>query len=135
MIKMMEKIDVKTTSRNQMIDITAQVQELVKKSGLKNGLCFLFVPHTTAGITINEDADPSVKKDILNKLSQFVPESAEYLHTEGNADAHIKSTLVGCSQTVFIEKSELVLGTWQGIMFCEFDGPRNRKVIVKVIEA
>ena len=129
----MEQVSVRSKDRIELIDITSEIRNIVKKTGVKEGVCYLYVPHTTAGITINENADPSVAKDIKNQLSKLIPFGEFYAHTEGNADAHIKSTLVGCSETVFISNGNLLLGTWQGIFFCEFDGPRNRKVYVKVI--
>lgn len=130
---MVYEFSVKTTSRIQFKDITGEVQKIVSNSGKKDGVCFVFVPHTTAGITINENADPSVREDIIRKLCDIIPCNDNYEHSEGNSDAHIKASLVGFSQTVFIEHSRLVLGTWQGIYFCEFDGPRARKVQVKII--
>ena len=123
-------IPLATTGPNDIIDITGQVQEAVKKSGLKDGVCHLFVPHTTAGITINEGADPSVKRDILTSLNRLVPFEGDYQHAEGNSAAHIKTTMVGTSAVCFIEDSQLVLGTWQAIFFCEFDGPRTRRVYI-----
>lgn len=129
----MEKISVKTTQRVGLIDITDKVQLVVSKSSLKDGVCYIFVPHTTAGLTINEDADPSVRKDINSSLNKLIPHRAGYAHTEGNADAHIKSSLFGSSLTVFIEGGSLALGTWQGIYFCEGDGPRQRQVWIKLI--
>ena len=129
----METISVKTTERTTLIDITKQVQQVVTKNGWKNGLVHLYVPHTTAAITINENADPSVPDDIVNKLNQLVPHSGSYRHTEGNADAHIKSSLVGVTQMVAVANGRLVLGTWQGIFFCEFDGPRTRNVQLSFI--
>ncbi len=117
-----------------MLDITTQVRGIVKKEKVRNGLLVVYVPHTTAGITINENADPSVARDIENMLTKLIPPGKGYLHLEGNADSHIKSTIVGSSINVIIEDGELILGTWQGIFFCEFDGPRNRKVYVKIIE-
>jgi secondary thiamine-phosphate synthase enzyme len=115
-----------------MIDVTAQVRAVVKKSGVKSGLCVLFVPHTTAGVTINENADPSVRNDIQKELNKLIPFDDDYDHGEGNSDAHVKSSLVSCQTSVIVEKGELALGTWQGIYFCEFDGPRSRKLYVKV---
>lgn len=126
-------LNIKTTSRTEFVDITAKVQEAIDTTGLIDGLCLLYVPHTTAAITINESADPSVKTDILMFLNEVVPWGAEYRHSEGNSPAHIKSTLVGASELIAVEKRRLVLGTWQGIFFCEFDGPRTRRVQVKVI--
>jgi secondary thiamine-phosphate synthase enzyme len=126
-------LNIKTTSRTEFVDITAKVQEAIDATGLIDGLCLLYVPHTTAAITVNESADPSVKTDILMVLNEVVPWEAEYRHSEGNSPAHIKSTLVGASELIVVEKGRLVLGTWQGIFFCEFDGPRTRRVQVKVI--
>ncbi len=130
---MLKQIPIKSTKRNELIDITNAVEKIIKESKVKEGICIVYAPHTTAAVTINENADPSVKADILGKLSELVPENAGYSHTEGNADAHIKSSLVGCSEIILIKNNELVLGTWQGIMFAEFDGPRNRRVFVKII--
>jgi len=127
-----ESIYINTPAREAMIDITREVKEEVKKSGIKEGICVVFVPHTTAGITINENADPTVKEDILSALDKIIPHIS-FKHLEGNSDAHIKASLVGSSVTVLIENNEPVLGTWQGIYFCEFDGPRKRKVYVKII--
>ncbi len=131
----MEKLSIKTTKRIELIDITAQLREVVTRSGVKDGLCCVFCPHTTAGLTINENADPSVKRDILKALNKIVPEGADYIHSEGNADSHIKSSLLGASLTIFIENGELVFGTWQGMYFCEGDGPRNREVWVKLVDS
>ena len=130
---MKQTISVNSRSRTELIDITGQVQEAVKKSGLKDGVCHLFVPHTTAGITINEGADPSVKRDILTSLNRLVPFDGDYQHAEGNSAAHIKTTMVGTSAVCLIEDSQLVLGTWQSIFFCEFDGPRTRRVYIATI--
>jgi secondary thiamine-phosphate synthase enzyme len=127
-------INVKSRARNEFIDITDKIQEAVKEEGITNGICYLYVPHTTAGITINEGADTSVQRDIQVALSKLVPFEADYAHREGNADAHIKSTLVGISKIVFIEDGKLLLGTWQAIYFCEFDGPRHRRVAIKIIK-
>ena len=115
-----------------MVDITASVQKEVSKSGMKEGLCVIYVPHTTAGVTINEGADPAVVQDILTKLNDIVPRNAGYRHREGNADSHIKASLMGSSVTVLIEDGRIVLGTWQKIFFCEFDGPRSRQVYLKI---
>ena len=127
-------LTVKTKSRTGLIDITSDVQNTVRSSDMADGLCLLYVPHTTAAITINESADPSVKDDILMILNEIVPWEAKYRHLEGNSPAHVKSTLVGASELVAIENGRLVLGTWQGIFFCEFDGPRNRKLHVKIMK-
>ncbi len=126
-------LTVKTASKTQLIDITANIQEAVAAAGVGNGLCMVYVPHTTAAVTINESADPSVRSDILMILNQMVPWKADYRHLEGNSPAHVKSTLVGASELVGVEGGELVLGTWQGIFFCEFDGPRTRKVDVRFL--
>ena len=125
-------LSVKTSAKTQLMDITSKIAQLVKESGVTEGRCMLYVPHTTAAVTINESADPSVKDDILMVLNQIVPWDAHYKHMEGNSPAHVKSTLVGASEMVAIENASLVLGTWQGIFFCEFDGPRTRKVHVRV---
>jgi secondary thiamine-phosphate synthase enzyme len=114
------------------MDITSLVRDIVDKSKIENGVCHIFVPHTTAGITINENADPSVRQDILMELDKLVPWQANYTHVEGNAAAHIKASLIGSSETIPIENGELVLGTWQGVFFAEFDGPRRREVWVKI---
>jgi secondary thiamine-phosphate synthase enzyme len=129
----MDTLSVNTASRCQMIDVTAQVRAAVKKSGVKSGVCIVFVPHTTAAVTINENADRDVVRDVLAGLERIAPASGDYAHAEGNSDAHIKSSLVGCQTSVLVEKGELALGTWQGIYFCEFDGPRSRKMYVKVV--
>ncbi|MGB9616256.1 MAG: secondary thiamine-phosphate synthase enzyme YjbQ [Desulfomonilaceae bacterium] len=129
----MESIQIKTHARQQFVDITGLVADAARRSGIKEGLATVFVPHTTAGITINEAADPSVATDIQQKLAQLVPHSAQYQHTEGNSDAHIKAALVGSSVHLIISKGSLMLGTWQGIFFCEFDGPRTRKAFIQVL--
>lgn len=129
----MEKISLRTNNRAELIDITEKVQAIVTKSKVKSGICFLFCPHTTAGLTINENADPSVRRDITDALKQLVPSDAGYSHSEGNADSHIKSSLFGSSLSVFVEDSSLAFGTWQGIYFCESDGPRQRQIWVKVV--
>lgn len=116
--------------REEFIEITQNILDLLKKTKIKNGFCKIFIPHTTAGITINENADKDVQRDIINMLKSIIPKQ-QYLHIEGNSDAHLKSTLVGCHADVLIQDSKLVLGTWQGIYFLEFDGPRNRKIIVQ----
>jgi secondary thiamine-phosphate synthase enzyme len=128
----MIQFDVKTHAQDELVDITPSVLNIVKDSQVKNGVCFIYVPHTTAGITINENADPSVKSDLLMALREIVPDSLPYRHMEGNSPGHVKSTLVGCSASILINDGTLVLGTWQGIFFCEFDGPRSRKVLVKI---
>ncbi|MCX8011980.1 MAG: secondary thiamine-phosphate synthase enzyme YjbQ [Desulfobacterota bacterium] len=129
----MESINVTSKRRIEFIEITSQVRDTVKNSGIKEGICYIYVPHTTAAITINENADPSVMKDIELYLSKLVPSAGQYTHIEGNSDAHIKSSLIGCYQIVLVSNGDLLLGTWQGIFFCEFDGPRRRKVLIKVI--
>jgi secondary thiamine-phosphate synthase enzyme len=128
-------LSVKTRAATEFIDITSQINKVIKKSDIGQGLCMLYVPHTTAAITINESADPSVKSDILMVLNQIVPWQANYKHLEGNSPAHVKSTLVGPSEFIAIEGGSLVLGTWQGVFFCEFDGPRDRKVHVRLMGA
>ncbi|MBI9086908.1 MAG: YjbQ family protein [Desulfobacterales bacterium] len=125
------ELTVKTFAQTELIDITATVQAAVSKEGLQDGLCMVFIPHTTAAVTINEAADPGVAADLLMVLNQMVPWEAPYRHAEGNSPAHVKATLVGTSELIPVSGSRLVLGTWQGIFFCEFDGPRTRKVIVK----
>ena len=128
-----EDFRVSTKSRNQMIDITSQVSSLVGQSGVTEGDVIVYCPHTTAAITINENADPSVPHDMLLTLEELMPQHRSgYRHSEGNSDSHCKSSLVGCSEQILIKDKSLVLGTWQGIFFCEFDGPRNRKVIVQI---
>jgi len=130
---LIHKIDIKTNAQVEFQEITAGVADIVRVSGVRNGICYVFVPHTTAGVMVNEHADPSVAGDIAAQLDKIVPEHGNYRHLEGNSPAHIKATIVGDSETLFIEDGKLVLGTWQGIFFCEFDGPRNRHVLVKII--
>ncbi len=127
------EIKVNTSRRQEFIDITENVRKIVRQSGIESGIALVFVPHTTAGITINEHADPSVKADIQNRLSELVPDDAHYQHLEGNADAHIKSVIVGSSISIIVENGEPLLGTWQGIFLAEFDGPRTRKILVKIV--
>jgi secondary thiamine-phosphate synthase enzyme len=129
----MQKISVRTSKRTELIDITGQIQNIVTKSNIKEGVCLVFCPHTTAGLTINENADPSVKSDIIKTLSRLIPEHADYAHAEGNSDSHVKSSLLGPSLSVLVEDGQLALGTWQGIFLCEADGPRSREVWVRVI--
>ena len=131
---MAKEISVKTSSRVELIDITHLVEKNVSESKIKSGLCTVYVPHTTAAVTINENADPSVRSDIIKELNKIVPFDDNYSHLEGNAAAHIKASMIGPSENILIDGGSLVLGTWQGIYFCEFDGPRNRKVIIKMIE-
>jgi secondary thiamine-phosphate synthase enzyme len=126
----MKQFAMRTNARAEMIDITDRIRILLKESGIKSGVCHVFVPHTTAAVTINENADPDVRRDILTELEKIIPFNDHYRHVEGNSAAHIKASIVGASETVFIENGELVLGTWQSIFFCEFDGPRSRKVMV-----
>ena len=130
----MRRISIKTQAKQELIDITPQVERIIREEGLKEGLCSVFVPHTTAGIIINENADPSVKEDILMMLAKLVPQSSHYKHSEGNSPAHIKSSLVGNSVQVPVSAGRLSLGTWQGIIFCEFDGPRNREAWISLIK-
>jgi secondary thiamine-phosphate synthase enzyme len=130
----LKKIAVSTRSRAEVRDITREIRNAVRESKVKSGTCHIFVPHTTAAVAINENADASVKRDILDALEGLVPRNAEYAHTEGNSDAHIKSSFIGSDRTVFIEGGELLLGTWQGIFFMKFDGPRQRDVLVKIVE-
>lgn len=125
---------IQTQKKDQMINITDIVRYKVKESGVKNGIAVIFVPHTTAGVTINENADPDVIHDFLLGLDKISPDRNEYLHFEENSPAHIKASLMGSSRTIMVENGELLLGTWQGIYFCEFDGPRSRRINVKVIE-
>jgi len=127
-------LTVKSKTRTQLIDITAEIQKTVRSSGIIEGLCMLYVPHTTAAVTINESADPSVASDIMMVLNEIIPWKADYHHLEGNSPAHIKSTLVGTSEIIAIENGSLVLGTWQGIFFCEFDGPRTRKLHMRLMK-
>jgi len=124
---------VKTEQNTAMINITNELQNVVRDSGIKQGICIVFIPHTSAAVTINENADPDVVRDFLMEINKFIPMSDGYHHREGNSAAHIKSSLMGFSETVIIEDGRLLLGTWQGIYFMEFDGPRIRKVQVKII--
>lgn len=129
----MKEIRVSTKSRTELVDITREVQKEVAESGVHDGICHIYVPHTTAGVTINENADPSVREDILMELNKTIPFEDSYRHLEGNAAAHVKATIVGSSETVPVEGGRLALGTWQGVFFCEFDGPRSRRVLTKVV--
>ncbi len=131
---MIQTFQVSTSTQTELVDITRSVQEAVRKTGAKDGVCFVFVPHTTAAVTINENADPSVVHDMIMELNKIVPFEDRYRHMEGNAPAHIKASLIGCSEIILVESGTLVLGTWQGIFFCEFDGPRNRKVHVTAMK-
>ena len=131
---MLKEITIQTNTQTQILDITAQVQKIVEESGITEGLCCVFIPHTTAGVTINENADPSVRQDILMELNKIIPFNDNYSHLEGNSAAHIKASIIGSSVNVPVKNNNLLLGTWQGICFCEFDGPRARKVYVKIIK-
>jgi len=127
------EISVETPGKQIMLDITPDVQKFVRSTGIKEGICHLFCLHTTAGLTINENADPAVRRDIIMELGKIAPFANGYSHLEGNADAHIKSTLVGCSETLIISNGRPILGTWQSVFFCEFDGPRTRRVWIEVM--
>lgn len=131
---MIRQLRVKTKSRTELVDITQGVQRLVTESGIRSGVCHLYVPHTTSAITINENSDPNVGRDILKELNKTIPFDDAYGHTEGNSAAHIKSSIIGVSEAVMVEDGRMMLGTWQAVFFCEFDGPRDRRVFVKVIE-
>lgn len=131
----MEKISLRTNKRNEIIDITKGVKSLVENSRVQNGICVVFCTHTTAGITINENHDPSVKTDILYSLEKISPIYKEFRHSEGNSDAHVKASLMGSSLNMVIKDNKLVLGQWQGIFFCEFDGPRNRELCVEFVSS
>ena len=126
---MIRKLTVRTGARSEMIDITEQVRAAVRDSGIRDGICHVFVPHTTAAVTINENADPDVPRDMLMALDKAIPWQDRYRHLEGNSAAHVKSSLVGASETVLVEAGNLVLGTWQSLFFCEFDGPRTRATL------
>jgi len=130
---MLHYLQVSSRSRNELIDITARIEDLIRISGVSSGVCYLYCLHTTAGITVNEGADPDVRSDISRFLDSMVPFDAAFDHLEGNSDAHVKSSLVGVSETLLIENGRLLLGTWQAVYFCEFDGPRSRKVAVKIV--
>lgn len=127
----MQSLNISTSSRNELIDITHQIEDNLS---IENGIVLIHIPHTTAGITINENADPDVKDDILKKLSSLIPKNDNYNHAEGNSDAHLKASLIGNNTTVMIKNKKIQLGTWQSIFFCEFDGPRQRKIWTKEIE-
>ena len=130
---MLKEITIKTNTRAQILDITAQVQKVVSESGIAEGLCCVFIPHTTAGVTINENADSSVRQDIVMELNKVIPFDDNYSHLEGNSAAHIKASIIGPSVNIPVKNNNLFLGTWQGICFCEFDGPRTRKYYVKIV--
>lgn len=129
---MIKKFEIKSNERNELIEITSEVKKIIKEAKIKSGFCIIYVPHTTAGLIINENADPDVKIDLLNSLEKLVP-SIKFLHIEGNSDSHLKSLICGKDKTIIIENNELVLGVWDGLFFAEFDGPRTRKVVVKLI--
>ncbi len=129
---MLTTVNIRSRAKTEFIDITDEVQKIIRESGVKAGICHLYVPHTTAAVTINEGADPSVKRDILATLNRVIPFDDDYHHVEGNSAAHIKSTLVGVTEVLLIEDGKPVLGTWQSVYFCEFDGPRHRRVLVRV---
>jgi len=131
---MLVKLEISTNKRVEFVDITPKVLSVVAQSGIKEGLCVVYVPHTTCGLTINEHADPSVVEDIIAHISKLVPSNEKYRHLEGNSDAHIKASLFGSSVSVIVSEGRLLLGTWQGVFLCEFDGPRRRSVYVKVVE-
>lgn len=131
---LLQSLTIKSRNSTDLVDITREVEGVVKKSGVEQGICYIFVPHTTAGVVLNENADPAVRKDIISTLERLVPWEGPYAHGEGNAAAHIKAALVGSSQNVPIVKGRLALGTWQGIFLCDFDGPRTRQVIVQPIK-
>ncbi|MDT8318602.1 MAG: secondary thiamine-phosphate synthase enzyme YjbQ [bacterium] len=131
---MIRNINISSSKRSELIDITARIEELVEASNISDGVCHLYVPHTTAALTINEGADPSVKRDIIASLDKLAPYKGDYMHMEGNSDAHIKATLTGSSESILIEKGSLLLGTWQSVYFCEFDGLRSRQLMVKIVE-
>src|ERR1700691_682177 len=130
----METLRIKTRRRTQLVDVTDLVERVVGESGVDSGVCYVYVPHTTAGVTINEHADPDVASDLEGIFDRLVPHSGPYRHAEGNTDSHAKTVMVGTSQVIFVEAGKLALGTWQGVFLCEFDGPRERKIWVKLVE-
>ncbi len=130
---MMHVLEIKSTRREQFIDVTPEVNSFLAKSGVTEGICLLYVPHTTAGLAVNEGADPAVVDDILAQLSKLVPLENDYRHMEGNSAAHIKSLICGCAKNIPVTRGALLLGTWQRVFFCEFDGPRRRKLIIKIL--
>lgn len=130
---MIKEFAVQTSQTSELVDITPEVEKAILSSRVKDGICVIYIPHTTASVCINENADPSVKSDIRDTLNRLIPRRGSYSHSEGNADAHIKSSLIGSSRVVLIESGKPLLGTWQGIYLCEFDGPRRRKVILKIL--
>jgi secondary thiamine-phosphate synthase enzyme len=129
----MKTLEIRTRAGEEIVDLTSEVQRVVASSGVKDGLCLIFAPHTTAGVTINENADPDVRADILTALRHAVPDSLPFAHSEGNSPAHVKASLIGSSVMAVVADGKLRLGTWQGIQFCEFDGPRSRKLYVQVL--
>lgn len=129
---MWQVLEINTRAREELVDVTDRVEELVRAAGVAEGVCYLYVPHTTAAVTVNENADPDVRRDIIATLAGLVPRGAAYHHREGNADAHVKASLVGPSQVLPVRQGRLALGTWQGVFFCEFDGPRRRRLLVGV---
>jgi len=129
----MKEISIRTNTRVEMIDITSAVQKALQEEKIQSGYCIVFTPHTTAAVTINENADPDVPRDIIAALERVIPQNASYRHSEGNSPAHVKSSLIGASELVLVENGRIVLGTWQSVFFCEFDGPRLRKVIIKAV--
>jgi secondary thiamine-phosphate synthase enzyme len=129
----MEALRVKTGRRTQLVDVTREVERVVASSGVASGVCYVYVPHTTAAVMINEHADPDVATDLEGVFDRLVPHKGPYRHSEGNSDSHAKAVMVGASQMIFVEGGKLALGTWQGVFFCEFDGPRERKILVKVV--
>ncbi|MBN2127765.1 MAG: YjbQ family protein [Candidatus Diapherotrites archaeon] len=128
------ELSIKSEKKTEFIDITSRINELIQKNKIKEGISILFVPHTTAAVTVNEGFDSNVLKDIEKKLNELIPENPNFLHSEGNSDAHIKSSIIGASETILIKENQLLLGQWQKIFFCEFDGPRKRKIIIKLIK-
>src|SRR4051812_14303505 len=131
----LQTVAVRTNQRNEMLDVTDRVTKLVRSNNMLDGMALVYVPHTTAAVTINENADPDVRHDLLRKLDELIPkEESYYLHVEGNSDSHVKTSLVGSTVTVLVERGRLVLGRWQGIYFCEFDGPREREMMVKLVK-
>ena len=130
----LQEFKLRTTAKEELIDITAQIAQMLKDVGIQEGFCLIHVPHTTAAVTVNENADPDVQHDLLLGLDRAFPDRGEFRHAEGNSAAHLKSSCLGCTQTLVITEGKLLLGTWQGIYFCEFDGPRSRKFYVKMIE-
>ena len=131
---MMKEITISTRERTEMVNVDHEIQKAVTESGVTDGICFVWVPHTTAGVTVNENADPSVVRDILNETEKIIPFRDDYHHREGNSAAHIKSTLFGPSLSLIVMEGKILLGTWQSIFFCEFDGPRHRRIYIKIVE-